>query len=59
MPLLWQDLCFSLRVWAKSPAFCGLTIAILALGLGANITVFSFVNALLLSPVSLPEADVP
>ena len=57
MPSLWQDLRFSLRVWAKSPAFCGLTIAILALGLGANITVFGFANALLLSPVSLPEAD--
>ncbi|MBV9624014.1 MAG: ABC transporter permease [Acidobacteria bacterium] len=47
----WQDVRYSLRVIAKAPGFAVLAILTLALAIGANTTIFSWINSTLLNPV--------
>ncbi|MEO6222253.1 MAG: hypothetical protein ABIP90_03320 [Vicinamibacterales bacterium] len=42
------------RLW-REPRFAASVILTLAMGLGANLTVFTFVNAYLLAPLPVPE----
>jgi putative ABC transport system permease protein len=55
MTSILQDFGYSLRVLKKHPTFGTMVIATLALGIGANIAMFSVVNGVLLS--SLPYRD--
>lgn len=48
------DIRFGLRQIAKHPWFAAAVIAVLALGIGVNTTVFTLVNAVLFKPVPLP-----
>ena len=48
---LLEDLKCGMRVLTKSPGFSALAIITLALGIGANTTIFSWINSTLLNPV--------
>ena len=55
MGTLLQDVRFGLRQFRKSPAFAVSAILTLALGIGANTTIFTWFSAVILNPV--PGAD--
>src|SRR5262245_25388224 len=55
METLRQDLRYAVRMILKSPLLSGLAILSLGLGIGANTTIFSVTNALLLHGVPVAE----
>lgn len=52
-----QDIAFALRQLRAAPRFAMVVVAALALGIGASTSIFSVINAILLRPMSYPEAD--
>jgi predicted permease len=50
-----QDLRFSLRQMRKNPGFALTAVIILALGIGASVAIFAFVDAALIKPLPYPN----
>ena len=57
MERFWQDLRYAVRGLRKRPGFTAAAVLVLGLGIGANSTVFSLINAFLLKPSAITRPD--
>ena len=54
---VWQDLRYGGRLFLTKPGFTLIVILTLGLGIGANTTIFSVINSLLLKPLPFSDPD--
>jgi len=54
---MFQDLRLGIRMLLKKPGFTVVVVATLALGIGANVALFSVVNGVLLNPLPFPHPE--
>ncbi len=54
---LWRDAVYGVRGLSRAPMLVLIAVLAVALGIGSTTAVFSLVNAVLLKPVPVPDAD--
>jgi predicted permease len=54
---LWRDLRYTVRTARKNPLFVVFVVVTLALGIGANTTVFTVINTLILNPLPVRNSS--
>ena len=54
---VWQDVRYGSRVIRKNPALSLTIVITVALGIGANATIFGVINAVLLEPLPYKDPD--
>ena len=54
---LFRNVVLAFRQMRRAPGFAAVAIGTLGLGIGATVTIFSVVNAVLLEPLPYPEPD--
>jgi predicted permease len=57
MQTLWHDLRYGVRMLKKNPGFTVVAVLTLSMAIGANAVVFSVLNALILHPLHVPQAE--
>lgn len=57
MGVIFQDLRYAFRTLIRNPAFSFIVVLILALGIGANTAIFSFINGVLLTRLPFQDPD--
>jgi predicted permease len=54
---VWRDLRFAARSLRKAPTFTAVCVATLAIGIGANLTIFTALDATVLRPLRYPQSE--
>src|SRR3954453_21527865 len=57
MDSLLRDLRYGLRRVVSAPGFAAIAVLTLVLGMGANVAIFTVVNAVLIRPLPFPDPD--
>lgn len=57
MDLIWQDVRYGIRSLRNGPGLVALAVFSLALGIGANATIFSAVDVFMFRPLPYPDSD--
>ena len=54
---LWRDLKYAIRTLRRTPGFATIAILVMALGIGANVALFTVVRSVLLDPLPFPAPN--
>ncbi len=57
MQSIFNDICYALRQLRRSPGFALVSVLTLTMAIAANVVVFGVLNALVLHPLPVPQAD--
>jgi predicted permease len=57
LELLLRDVRYGVRTLARTPGFAAIAILVMALGIGANVAMFTIVRSVLLKPLPYPDPD--